>query len=223
MLVVEGSPGEGDTLVDALNAGGVATETVDVEEIPDVQQLVTYSSIVLVDVDARSLSGDRIDGVDHGGARSRSRAGDHRRANAATASAATASTPLEELLPVTARSSTRSGARPSPRCCRSTSAVRWPTATATKASIAAGRVDGGVNKTDISRAAAERTIEALSASDEIGVLAWNRSSKWVIDLQQLAADDVVEEGLRQLVPAGSTNLADSLDEAADALRSRRQS
>ena len=32
---------------------------------------------------------------------------------------------------------------------------------------------GGVNKTDIARAAAARAIEALSADDEVGVLAFN--------------------------------------------------
>ena len=76
---------------------------------------------------------------------------------------------------------------------------------------------GGVNKTDIARAAAARTIEALTASDEIGVLAWNSNAEWVIDLQALPPDDVVDEGLGSLRPDGSTNLLASLDEAADAL------
>ena len=68
------------------------------------------------------------------------------------------------------------------------------------------RAGGGVNKTDISRAAAARTISALAADDQVGVLAFNTEQAWIVPLQQLPAEDVVTKGLRQLSPAGGTDL-----------------
>ncbi|MCB1001245.1 MAG: VWA domain-containing protein [Acidimicrobiales bacterium] len=217
VLVVEGTAGEADVLAAALEAGNVGTEVVGVGDLPNVAELVTYSGIVLVDVDARALSGEQFETlatvvrdlgkglVTVGGERSYG-VGGYR------------GSPLEELLPVISEI-----LDPKRRM-----TVAEVLSIDTSGSMAnchcddgenpSGRIDGGVNKTDISRAAAARTIEALSASDEIGILAWNQGSKWVVDLQQLPADEVVEDGLRQLVPAGSTNLRASLDEAAAALR-----
>ena len=64
------------------------------------------------------------------------------------------------------------------------------------------RLPGGVEKTDIARAAAERAIEALSEIDEVGVLAFNTEHEWLIDLQQLPPEDVVRDGPR--LPSGPT-------------------
>jgi hypothetical protein len=75
-----------------------------------------------------------------------------------------------------------------------------------------------VNKTDISRAAAARAIEALTAEDEIGILAWSGQAEWAVELQPLPPDDVVQQGLGSLRPQGSTNLRQSLRVAAEALR-----
>ena len=77
--------------------------------------------------------------------------------------------------------------------------------------------EGGINKTDISRAAAERTIAALSENDQVGVLAWNSSAEWVIELQTLPPADVIDRGLRSLQPSGNTDIRDSLADAAEAL------
>ena len=94
---------------------------------------------------------------------------------------------------------------------------------------AAGLPDGGnrevngVNKTDISRAAAARTIAALGQDDEVGVLAWSGAAKWIIDLQQLPPDEVVQTGLSRLQPNGETNLRASLAQAAGTLRASKAS
>jgi hypothetical protein len=78
--------------------------------------------------------------------------------------------------------------------------------------------EGGVNKTDISRSAAARSIAALSRNDEVGVLAFNTEERWLIDLQQLPAEEVVREGLGRMAPAGGTDVRRSLTTAAEALR-----
>jgi hypothetical protein len=84
-------------------------------------------------------------------------------------------------------------------------------------------IQGGVNKTDISRAAAARTIQALSQTDEVGVLAFSSEHRWIIPLQELPAADVVTKGLSSLTPAGGTNLSTTLTTAADALRKSKAS
>ena len=220
VLVVEGSPGEARTVGRALEAGGVRTDVVDVGALPDVQQLVTYAGIVLVNVDARSFTGPQFETlatavrdlgrglVTIGGERSYG-VGGYR------------GSPLEELLPVVSEISDPKRRKTVAQVLSIDVSGSMANCHCDEGELPAGRAGGGVNKTDISRAAAARTIEALSASDEIGILAWNQSTKWIVDLQQLPAVEVVEEGLRQLKPAGNTNLGVSLDEAAQALRESR--
>src|SRR5690606_6255657 len=83
---------------------------------------------------------------------------------------------------------------------------------------------GGVNKTDISRAGAARAIESLSEIDEVGVLAVDTQERWLIDLQLLPPQEVVTSGLRELVPRGNgTDLRDSLRVSAEALRASEAS
>jgi len=220
VLIVEGTAGEGRVIANALASGGVLTDVVDVGDLPDVQELVTYSGIVLVNVDARSMSGPQFETlstavrdlgrglVTIGGERSYG-VGGYR------------GSPLEELLPVVSEVLDPKRRKTVAQVLSIDVSGSMANCHCDEGENPSGRADGGVNKTDISRAAAARTIEALSASDEIGILAWNQSSKWVLDLQQLPAVDVVEEGLRQLTPAGGTNLAASLDEAAAALRTSK--
>ncbi len=216
VLVVEGTTGEADALRRALEASGLVVSTIDPTALPDVQELSSYAGIVLVDVDARSFSGEQLQTLETavrdlgrglltvGGERSYGLGGYR-------------GTPLEDLLPVISEildplrrttvaevlSIDVSGSMANCHCDGGESA--------------GARLDGGVNKTDISRAAAQRTFEALSAEDEFGILAWNTGSKWIVDLQQLPAAEVVDEGLRSLKPAGNTDLSDSLEEAAAAL------
>ena len=214
VLIVEGTDGEAAGLTKAIEAGGVATATINPSQVPDVQELATYAGVILVDVPADSLSSDALNAltsavrdlgrglVTIGGERSYGVGGYRESA-------------LSELLPVDSEildpkrrktvaevlSIDTSGSMAACHCAGSD----------------AQRAGGGVNKTDISRAAAERTISALTENDQIGVLAWNSNANWVIDLQTLPAADVIDTGLRSLRPDGSTNLRASLHEASDAL------
>src|SRR4030095_9077773 len=52
-------------------------------------------------------------------------------------------------------------------------------------------------KTDIARAGAARAIEALSASDEVGILAVDTEDEWGLDLQQRPAGDGVSPATAQ--------------------------
>ena len=216
VLVVEGAGGEADSVRAALEAGGVATVVIGPAELPDVQGLATYAGIVLVNVPAASLTGEQIEAltvavrdlgrglVTIGGTRSYG-VGGYR------------DSPLGDLLPVDSEildpkrrktvaevlSIDTSG---SMAACHCDDGVMNP-----------GVEQGGVNKTDISRAAAERTIEALTDSDQIGVMAWTSGTSWVIDLQRKPSQAVIDEGLGRLRPDGNTNIALALDEPAEQL------
>jgi len=226
VLVVEGAPGDADELDAALVAGGLRTERSSPGTLPPLDVLATYSATVLVDVDARSLSARQTADltvatrdlgrglVVLGGIRSYALGG-------------YLESPLEQLLPVVSEvqdplrrlsvaqvlAIDTSGSMAACHCAEG----------AGRNGLAgggnmAGSMEGGVNKTDISRAAAARTIEAMSATDEVGVLAFNTEQRWILDLQQLPSEQVVREGLGRLRPEGGTFLRDSLRTSAEALR-----
>ncbi len=221
VLVVEGRPGNGATLASALAAAGIDVRTVAVTDIPPVDELAGISSTVLVDVDARTLAPEHLQAlttatrdlgrglVTIGGTQSYGLGG-YRGSD------------LEALLPVESeildpkrRQSVAevlaidtSGSMGACHCAEGNNGI-----------VGGNSMQGGVNKTDISRAGAARAIEALSELDEVGVLAVDSRERWLIDLQQVPAQDVVTSGLRKLVPSGdTTDLSRSLRTSADALR-----
>lgn len=222
VLVVEGRPGGASTLVAALTAAGLQVRTVAATEIPPVDELAGIASTVLVDVDARSLAPEHLSAlvaatrdlgrglVTIGGTQSYGLGGYR-------------GSELEALLPVESeildpkRHQTvaevlavdTSGSMGACHCAEGNNGVVNGNS----------MVQGGVNKTDISRAGAARAIESLSQLDEVGVLAIDSSERWLIDLQQVPAEEVVTSGLRKLVPSGNgTDLSRSLRTSAEALR-----
>jgi len=220
VLVVEGTSGEGTVLANALEAGGLLVETTSPAVIPPLDELSTFSAIVLVDVDERDFTDTQVELLSQatrdlgrglvvlGGDRSYGLGG-------------YLGSELEELLPVISeildpeRRQTvaevlaidTSGSMGNCHCNEEA-----------QPGIGGIRNDGGSNKTDISRAGAARAIEALNENDEIGVLAFNSREQWVIDLQKLPSEDVVNAGLAGLFPSGGTNAKTSLSTAAAALR-----
>ena len=225
VLLVEGAPGDGAELASALRSSGLPVDVVQAVHLPGVEQLSTYSATVLVDVDARSLSADQVQALGAatrelgrglvvlGGDRSYSLGG-------------YLGSELEKLLPV--ESEIKDPIRRQTVAevlaidtSGSMGACHCNPGGTDGGMIAPGRGAGGVNKTDISRAAAARAISVLSAQDEVGVLAFNTEQRWVVPLQQLPAADVVERGLQGLSPGGGTNIHNPLEAAADALRASK--
>src|SRR5581483_11116327 len=84
-------------------------------------------------------------------------------------------------------------------------------------------LNGGVTKTDIAKAGAARAVEALSATDQVGVLAFNTEQSFVIPLQQVPDKAEIDKGLGKLTPAGGTDLRQPLHKAAEALRAAKAS
>jgi Mg-chelatase subunit ChlD/uncharacterized membrane protein len=217
VLVAEGTRGEATTLGAALEAAGLQVDRIDAANLPDTQTLAGYASVVLVDVDASTLSPRQVQDlrtavedlgrglVTIGGPRSYGVGG--YRASA-----------LEELLPVYSEILDPQRRKTVAEVLSIDTSGSMAACHCSDTADEAGRFESGVNKTDISRAAAARAIEALSAEDEVGILAWSGQARWAVELQPLPSDDVVQAGLTSLHPEGSTDLRDSLGEAAAALR-----
>jgi len=216
VLVLEGAAGEAGGLADALRAGGMTVDVRPATSLPPIDELATFTATVLVDVDARSLTEDQVRtlaaatrDLGHGLV---TVGGDH-----SYGLGGYLASPLEELLPVISEIT-------DPKRRQSVAEVL---AIDTSGSMGAchcsegnnqNRLSGGVQKDDIAKAAAARTIEALAADDEIGVLAFNTEHRWLIDLQKLPSEEVVQDGLRSITPQGGTDLTLSLRTAAEELR-----
>jgi Mg-chelatase subunit ChlD len=225
VLVVEGVNGEAATLAAALRAGGISVDVTPLAKLPSAEQLSGYASTVLVDVDANNMAPDQVAAL---GSATRDAGrglvvvgGDHAYELGGYRSSA-----LEDLLPVVSEVTDpkrrldvaqvlaidTSGSMGACHCAQGSTL---------NGVITGGNLmgpAGGVSKTDISKAAAARTIEALGANDEVGVLAFNTEQKWVVPLQKLPPQDVVSRGIRSLTPAGGTDLHDPLQTAAAKLR-----
>ena len=221
IVVVQGSPGEGAELVRALEARGLIVRRATMGSFPSGEEMASLDSIVLVDVPATAFTEAQIGSLEGfvrdlgrglvtvGGEASWS-LGDYRDSR------------LEALLPL---NSDIKDPRRRP-------AIAQVLAIDTSGSMTAchcnpdgmgSREEGGVNKTDISRSAAARAIEALTAQDEVGILAFNTRSRFVVPLSQLPPDEVVREGLESLQPRGGTNIPQALKEAVEALKTSKAS
>lgn len=215
VLMVEGLGADGSVVADALESRGLLTETVGVEQLPGLQELAAHKAVVLVDVSLRDLSDEKVLTIGTyvrelgrglvviGGTHSFGLGGYR-------------DTELEALLPVDSEA---------------TDALREVGVAEvllidTSESMGACHCneqgmdgsEGGVNKTDISKAGAIRAIEALSATDEVGLLAFTGLPTWVIPLQEFPERSVIEEGVASLTPFGETRVIPALRDAAEALR-----
>ena len=204
VAVVEGVEGEADALARALIAGGI-----DVEErrsIPSAAELLNYDAVVLVNVDhpetdeAESLAafveelgrglvvigGDRAYGL-----------GDYHE------------TPLEAVLPVSSNPDDLVRRQP----------VAEVLVIDSSGSMGAchcdmgNAVETGVVKTDIARAGAELAIEALTASDRVGVLTFTSGTDWVIPLQERSGISDPAGALSGITANGDTEISNALEVA----------
>ena len=214
VLIVEGEPANGEVLEEVLTSTGLTVERVDVSDMPTLQEMSIHRSVVLVDVSARDLNETKISNLNTlvrdlgrgmvvvGGTHSFGLGGYR-------------DTPLEAMLPVDSEA---------PDTEREAS-VAEVLLIDTSESMGACHCDesgqnsfeGGVNKTDISKAAAVRAIEALGANDEVGVLAFSGNSRWVVPLQEFPDRATIDEGIGGLRPLGETRIVPAIKEAAEQL------
>ena len=229
VLVVDGeqaaagaAPGpDAARMVAILEAAGLPTETVPVRNLPPLDALSQYASIVLMNVNRLDLADAEVANLT-AAVRDLGRGlvtigGDH-----TYALGGYRGSDLEELLPVDSEI---------------TDPLRRQTVAQVLAIDTSGsmdachcdeegrnglgngnRIDGGVVKTAIAQAAAAKAIAAMAPSDEVGVLTMDASDQWAIDLQANPSQETIDDGLSQLRPEGPTTLTSSLVTAAAELR-----
>lgn len=221
VLVVKGRGGTADGFVAALDAGGLPVDEATPGSVPAIDELTRYSSIVLVNVDRRDLSDGQVSDLT-AAVRDLGRGMLVVGGTNAYALGGYRNSDLEQILPVVSEI---------------TDPLRRQTVAEVLAIDSSGsmgachcdeegqnglgggnRIDGGVSKTAIARTAAARAIAALEATDEVGVLTMDASDRWVIDLQSAPPQDVIDDGLGQIVPDGPTFVDTGLLTAADELR-----
>jgi uncharacterized membrane protein len=209
IAIVEGRSGEAAELGDALQSAGYDVSVFGA--VPGADDLIAYDAVVLVNVpapaaDVTEALADFVEVLGRGlvvvGGDQAYGLGDYSR------------TALEELLPV--RSDPDDLVRRQP--------VAEVILIDTSGSMGQCHcrdgefVEGGVNKTDISRAGAQLAIEALAPSDRVGVLAFGSGTDWVLPLAERPSDAEVESALGSLFPDGNTAIARGLRAALDELR-----
>lgn len=76
-----------------------------------------------------------------------------------------------------------------------------------------GRSEGGVNKTDVSREAANRAVDTLNAMDQVGVIAVDNAATTVVPLQYAVDIKKIQGGIGTITAGGNTNLAAGVEAA----------
>ena len=208
VLIVEGRIGEGDELSRALVAGGITTDII--TSIPTESDLLLYDALVLVNVPAPDVQASQMIAayVEDFGRGLLIIGGDQ-----SYGMGGYGGSPLESVLPV--QSSPEDLVRRQP--------VAEVFVIDTSGSMGAchcnggSSAEGGVNKTDISRAGANLAIEALEDSDMVGVVAVSSGTDWVLPLGPKPSSEVAAEALGGLHAEGDTEIANGLQAALDEL------
>jgi Mg-chelatase subunit ChlD/uncharacterized membrane protein len=211
VLIVEGGVDQGEVLEGTLKARGLEVERVGIESLPAIQELSVHRAVVLVDVNARDINDEKFTTLNTfvrdlgrgmvvvGGTHSYGLGGYR-------------DTPLEGLLPVDAEApDTQREAEVAEVLLIDTSESMGACHCSEGGMFSE---EGGVNKTDISKAGALRAVDALGPNDEIGVLAFSGDTEWVVPLQDVADESTVSNGIATLRPYGETKIIPAIEEAA---------
>jgi uncharacterized membrane protein len=76
---------------------------------------------------------------------------------------------------------------------------------------------GGINKTDISRAGASQAIAALQDQDRVGLLAFTSGTRWALPLGVKPDQATIDAALNSLTPQGDTEISPALRAALEEL------
>lgn len=204
ILVVEGAPGVGRHLAEAMRGEGLDLDVKGPADLPaGLEELRGWSAVILVNVPAyaltvrqqeslRSLVVDLGRGLAMiGGDHSFGVGGYH-------------DTPIEEALPVKMDLEDKS---------------RFPKLAMVLAIDKSGSMGGGQgSKAALAAEAAVLTAQLLSARDELGVIAFDDAATWVVPLRPLDDKQGTIDLIGSIRPGGGTDIYPALDEAFTGLR-----
>jgi Mg-chelatase subunit ChlD len=220
VLMVEGQPGEGDNLAQALRSAQMEVTAAPPDKLPtSLAELAAYDAVVLANVPVTELPSGVMEtlqvyvrdlgkGLLMTGGENSFGAGGYLR------------TPLEETLPVDMDVRTR---EQSPNLAlvlavdKSGSMGRChcdnPDLDQTYV-----RREVGQPKVDIAKEAIMRAAGALGGQDYLGVVAFDESARWAVDLQQLGDLVSLEQSIGGIQAQGQTNLRSGVEAAFAALQ-----
>jgi Mg-chelatase subunit ChlD/uncharacterized membrane protein len=190
VLIIEGAPGEGHYLAEALQADGLLVDVTNPQSGPfQTDTLNNYASVVLANVPANLVSNDGMAALknyvqSHGGGLVVS-GGDQ-----AFGPGLYARTPLEDALPVSADlrgSSLQAG-------------VGLVLVIDTSGSMS--QDVGGTTIMDLAKDAALAAAESLGPGDEIGIISLEDKSTWAIEPTSATNIDAISAALNQMSPGG---------------------
>ncbi|WP_052664725.1 VWA domain-containing protein [Nitriliruptor alkaliphilus] len=220
VLLVEGTAGDADELARLLEAGGLPTTVRPPQDgFPRLDDLLEHDAAVLVDVDESQIGeagAVALDAYVRDAGRGLTVVGGER----SYGPGGYDGTRLEELLPVFARIEDPQR-RPSVAQALVVDVSGSMAACHCRPAFEGGEpqmIEGGVNKTDISREAVARAIANLDQQDTVGVLAFHTRAEWVLPLQSLPDQSVVDDALARLHPQGDTRISTALEEAIEGLK-----
>jgi Mg-chelatase subunit ChlD len=212
VAIVEGKIGDGAELARALTAGDMKVATL--PAVPSAAELLNYDAVVLVNVPApaEAQAADLAAFVEDLGRGLLVVGGD-----SAFGLGEYASSPLEKILPVSSNPDDLIRRQP-------VAEVLVIDTSGSMADCHCGGGEhslseqGGVNKTDISRAGAGLAISALQDSDRVGVLAFTSGLRWALPLDAKPDEATVATALATLTPEGDTEIVVALREALESLQ-----
>jgi uncharacterized membrane protein/Mg-chelatase subunit ChlD len=220
ILVVEGNTDVGDQLVAALKAAQQNVQAIVPEQLPaDLTALADFDSIVLVNVPKVRMPDKTMEAL-------QVYVRDLGRGLVAIGGPDTygaggfASTPIEETLPVDmgVKDKTKqpdialvvvidkSGSMDACHCNSFGNGING-----------SGRGIAGVRKVDIGKEAILRAAGALTARDQLGVVAFDDSAHWVVKTEPLGGIADLQGDIAGINPNGSTNIFSGLDQAVKSL------
>lgn len=205
VLVVEGHPGAGANVTAALRSGGVDTDVRAVSAAPQLlPELTPYSAVWLADTAYADLGPDLATtlkayvsemgrGLVASGGEDSFGPGGWRH------------TTLEDILPVQMDVKGR-GEDPT---------LALALVIDKSGSMSEG--DGLISKVDLAKEAAIRSTQVLTEKDQIGVVAFDSDSKWVVPLQKVTSVSKIQDLIGTIRADGGTNIYPALSMAYEAL------
>lgn len=211
VLLVSQVPDAASGLVSSLNNQGIAVDVIAPEELPDtLSPMLEYQVVFLHDVLANRLTLEQMKTLESFvarlgrglvviGGRNTYTLGGYK------------GTPLENLLPLSLEAPLRGTHSP----------ITFVMVLDRSGSMTtSGENESGLWPIDLAREAAIRSVESLSATDNIGVLTYSTQSTWDVEIRELGSGlelREVQDEISQIFAAGGTNMYGALATALEAI------